>query len=192
MENDKLVVASPKIMIIPTDEQDLWEKHWKIVLAKEQEKVIGFLTFQGEKALGTVPFGIELSKEYRNQGYGTEAIRMMVDWLFHFNNIYEIRTESDRENDAYLKALKKAGFVRRGNEGRIETYSIVKPKTAWTGLYLFIGIILGMFLGLMINQLVAGLLIGIVIGLSIGLPMDAKRNKEREQVTGKHTGIGRN
>ena len=110
---------------------------------------------------------------------------MMVKWAFHFRNIYEVKTEADHEDDFGLKALKNSGFVFRTNEGRREFYSIVKPKTAWTGAYLFIGIFLGFIIGLVFSHLVVGMIIGVVIGVSIGLSMDMTANKERERVTGK-------
>ena len=181
----KHVIKSPKITITASDDADLWNADWIISLSKEEGKKIGRFSFAGEKVLGTVPIQIELDKEYQNQGYGTEAIIMMTNWAFHFPNVYEIKTETDRENDKYVKALKKAGFVYRSFEGRTEYYSLTKPKTAWTGLYLFLGVFFGLVLGVAVTTVVTGLIIGVVIGLIIGLSMDVAANKEREKVTGK-------
>ena len=111
---------------------------------------------------------------------------MMVDWAFRFQNIYEVSAETDRENDKCVKALKKAGFVYREGEGRMEKYSITKPKTAWTGLYLFIGIALGLVLGIVFSHVITGLIAGVVIGVSFGASLDLAAKKEREKVTGKH------
>ena len=185
MAESELTLKSPLIMITPSDEQDLWEKDWIITLAKEPEKKIGIVHFRGEKALGAVPFHVELEEEYQNKHYGTECIGMIVSWVFHFGNIYEIKAEADRENDKAIKALKKNGFILRSSEGRNEYYSVLKPKTAWTGLYLFIGIALGLILGIIISKLLVGMIVGVVIGVSIGLSMDSAANKEREKVTGK-------
>ena len=186
MAENEIAVKSKKITVTPSDAQDLWEKDWIITLVKQPEQKIGTLNFRGEKELGTVPIAIELDPEYQGKGYGTEALSIMTAWLFHFGNIYEIQAFVDRENDKGVKALQKAGYVRRSNEGRMETYSLVKPKTAWTGLYLFIGIFLGLILGLVFSHLVVGLIIGVVIGVAIGLSMDMNANKEREKVTGKN------
>ncbi|MBR6478610.1 MAG: hypothetical protein IKS85_09215 [Lachnospiraceae bacterium] len=84
-----------------------------------------------------------------------------------------------------LRTLKKNGFVYRDSEGRTEYYSRTKPKTAWTGLYLFLGIFLGFILGIVFAHIVTGMIAGIAIGVSIGLSMDLAANKEREKVTGK-------
>lgn len=185
MAENELAVKSPKITITPSDEQDLWEKDWNITLTKEPDQKIGTVSFRGDKALGTVPIHVELEQAYQNKGYGTECFGMMVAWLFHYGNIYEVKAETDRENDKCVKALKKNGFVMRNNEGRMETYSIMKPKTAWTGLYLFIGIFLGLILGIVISHVLVGMIIGVLIGVSIGLSMDMTANKAREKVTGK-------
>ena len=179
------VVKSPRITITASDDSDLWNKDWIISLTKDEKK-IGTFSFAGDKELGTVPIHIELDEEYRNQKIGREAIIMMVDWAFRFQNIYEVSAETDRENDKCVKALKKAGFVYREGEGRMEKYSITKPKTAWTGLYLFIGIALGLVLGIVFSHVITGLIAGVVIGVSFGASLDLAAKKEREKVTGKH------
>lgn len=186
MAEEKLELKSPRITIAPSNEQDLWNSDWEIRLTKEPDKKIGTASFIGEKEMGTIPLTVDIEKEYRDQGYESEAITMMVNWAFHFGNIYEVRSQADREDDFRVRALKKSGFVFRSNEGRQEFYSIVKAKTAWTGLYLFIGIFLGLIFGLVFSHLLVGLIVGVVIGVSIGLSMDLAANKEREKVTGKN------
>lgn len=187
MEDSKYIITSPQIKIVATDESDPWNKDWDIFLTKKETK-IGKLTFAGEKALGTVPLYVELDEEYRNKGYGTKAIIMIVDWLFHFKNVYEVSCEVDRENDKGVKSLRKAGFINRDGEGggRMVHYTITKQRTGWTGLYLFLGIAVGLVLGIVLQHPIAGMIAGVVIGISIGLSMDVKANKEREKVTGKH------
>ena len=183
-EVDKHEIKSPVLTIKATDDEDVWNKDWIISLT-EEEKPIGKLSFAGEKVLGTIPIQMELDEEYRNQGYGTRAFIMVVEWLFRFPNVYEVTAVTDRENDKCVKALKKAGFVYRSIDGRMETYSITKQQTAWTGLYLFIGIAIGLVIGIVIDHVIIGTLAGVVIAVPIGLSMDAAVRKERERVTGK-------
>lgn len=184
-EVKKHVVKSPKLTIVATDDNDIWNADWNIYLTGKDERKIGTFSFSGEKVLGAVPIHVELDQEFQNQGLGTEAISIMISWAFLFKNIYEIKAETDRENDKCVKALKKNGFVFRENVGRTEYYSLTKAKTAWTGLYLFIGILIGFILGIVLAHIITGMIIGVVIGLSIGLSMDVAANKEREGVTGK-------
>ncbi|MBP5282234.1 MAG: GNAT family N-acetyltransferase [Lachnospiraceae bacterium] len=181
----KHVVKTPKVTIIATDDNDIWNADWNIYKTDNEEEKIGVISFAGEKVLGTIPIHLEIEEQYRNQGYGSDVVAAMSSWLFHFKNIYEIKAETDRENDKAVKVLKKNGFVFRDGEGRTEYYSRTKPKTAWTGLYLFLGIFLGFILGIVFSHIVTGMIIGIVIGVSIGLSLDSKANKEREKVTGK-------
>ena len=181
----KHILKSSKIVIEPSDGQDLWNADWVISLAKGEKNRIGRASFAGEKELGTVPLQVELLEEYRNQGYGTQAIRMMVDWAFRYPNVYEVKTEADHENDKAVKALGKAGFVYRGENRHMEQYSITKNKSAWTGLYVMIGIFLGILLGIVLSSPKLGLGIGLVVSIATGMVLDNGEKRRREQVTGK-------
>ncbi|MDE6918497.1 MAG: GNAT family N-acetyltransferase, partial [Lachnospiraceae bacterium] len=128
---------------------------------------------------------VELLPQYRNRGLGTEIIRMLVNWAFLHRNIFEVVSRAEHENDKGVNALQKAGFVYRGSEGEVETYSIVKGKTAWTGVYVVVGILNGMLLGIVLNSLWLGFAIGIAASLCIGAVMDNNALKYRESVTGK-------
>lgn len=184
MSENNYVVKSPKLTITPSDESRPWDTDWIITLTKEEDKQIGTLSLAGEKVLGTIPLQVNLVEEYRNKGYGTEVITMMVNWLFRIKSIYEVSAETDKENDKAVKALQKSGFVYRSIDGRTEHYSITKPKTAWTGLYLFIGVFLGLIFGIVFSHILISMAAGIIISTSIGLSLDMAANKEREKITG--------
>ena len=143
------------------------------------------MSFAGEKALGTVPIRIELIQKYRDRGIGTEVIRMMVDWAFLHKNVYEVTAVTEHENDRCINALQKAGFVFRDKVGKEETYSIKKPKSNWTGLYIIIGFITGLILGIVLENSWLGMAMGIVAGVVAGAILDSGIRKDREKVTGK-------
>lgn len=172
-------------MIEPKNQQDLWNCQWTIFLSQGEWKEIGFASFEGEKALGTVPLDVILKEEYRNQGYGTAAIKMLVDWAFHFHNVYEVTAKAEHENDKAVKALGKAGFILRDVENHTESYSITKNKTSWTGLYVLIGVFIGIILGIVLANPKLGMGIGLVVSISIGIMLDNNAKKEREKVTGR-------
>ena len=176
-------MESGSLRIVPTDEGKLWDSDW-VILLKKENKEIGTASFAGEKILGTVPVTVHLQPEYRNRGYGTQVLKMLVEWVFHFKNVYEVKAVIDRDNDKALHALSKAGFVYRSYDGREETHTVLKPKTTWMGLYLMIGIVFGMVFGILIGNLFLGFGIGMIICLSIGAGMDLKERKYRESVTG--------
>ena len=58
--------------------------------------------------------GFALIPSERGKGYGTEAIRMMVDYLFLEKDIVRIEASTDTGNTASHKALGKAGFTNEG------------------------------------------------------------------------------
>jgi len=58
--------------------------------------------------------GIELSPGARGQGYGTEAQRLLSDWLFATTRANRIEASTDVDNIAEARALEKAGFSREG------------------------------------------------------------------------------
>ena len=98
MKSKKYHLKSNEFYIIPSDENDLWEKKWDIN-KKESDETIGWVSFEGKKMSGSIPISI----------YIDEKMRIMVDWAFLHPNIYEVRAKSEHDNDAYITALHKAG-----------------------------------------------------------------------------------
>lgn len=58
--------------------------------------------------------GIDLAAEARGQGYGTEAQRLLADWLFATTPVNRVEAATDVENVAEQRSLEKAGYVREG------------------------------------------------------------------------------
>lgn len=186
MKKSNFCLKTDTMTITPSNMEDLWESDWIIAFRKGDKEQLGTATFAGEKHLGTIPLYVELLPEYRNRGLGTEIIRMLVNWAFLHKNIFEVVSRAEHENDKGVNALQKAGFVYRGSEGTLETYSVIKGKTAWTGVYVIVGILNGMLLGVVFNNLWLGFVIGIIVSLCIGEIMDNNALKYRESVTGKN------
>lgn len=186
MGKNGFCLKSEIVTITPSNMDDLWESDWIIALRGTDKEQIGTASFAGEKLLGAVPLNVELVQRYRNRGFGTEVIRMMVNWAFLHKNIYEVISRVEHENDKGVNALQKAGFVFRDKAENIETYSIIKEKTTWTGIYLAIGIVIGMIIGIVLNNAWLGFAIGLVTCLCTGVIMDTGALKERESVTGKN------
>ncbi len=191
MSKKNLILKSETITITPSNEEDLWESDWMIAFRQGEKEQIGTASFAGEKLLGAIPLKVELAQKYRNRGLGTEVIKMMVNWAFLHKNIYEVISQVEHENDKGVNALQKAGFVFRKNEGNVETYSIVKEKTVWTGVYLAVGIVMGLILGLVLNNAWLGFAVGLISCLCVGKIMDYNAQKYRESVTGKSGQYGR-
>lgn len=181
----KYDLRSSTLRIHPSDDSNLWNCEWIIHLRNDDDRIIGKASFIGDKEYGTLPLNIELEERFRNQKYGTEAIKIMTDWAFLHKNVYELKAVCEHENDKAIHALEKARFVYRGINDNLETYTITKPKTTWMGLYIFIGIFVGLVLGIVLGNQWVGLAIGLIIGMLFGANMDSKANKDREKIVGK-------
>ncbi|MEA2675980.1 MAG: hypothetical protein QOJ81_121 [Chloroflexota bacterium] len=58
--------------------------------------------------------GIELLPSMRGKGYGSEAQRLLADWLFSASDVNRVEASTDIENIPEQRALEKAGFTRDG------------------------------------------------------------------------------
>jgi ribosomal-protein-alanine N-acetyltransferase len=84
---------------------------WFIIEKKDGTKVghIGLFTVRSN-----VEIGYALIPSERRKGYGTEAVVIMVDYLFLSKNIVRIQAGTNVENEASQKVLVKAGFRKEG------------------------------------------------------------------------------
>ena len=190
MKFNKYMYKSGELMVKPVDENDVWNCKWDVFLIKESDtERIGWVSFEGTKERGTVPISIEIEPLYRRRGHGTAVLKMMREWAFFHKDIFEISTQVSNENTELIHALERAGFIYSEGlsieNGVMETYSITKQKSSWTGLYIIIGFIAGMILGIVLNNMWVGLAISIFFGLAFGIGMDLGEKKWREKITGK-------
>lgn len=58
--------------------------------------------------------GIDLVPEGRGRGYGTEAQRLLADYLFEATPVNRVEASTDVENVPEQRSLEKAGFQREG------------------------------------------------------------------------------
>jgi ribosomal-protein-alanine N-acetyltransferase len=58
--------------------------------------------------------GFRVMPNERNKGFGTEAIKIVVDYLFLSTGIVRIEAEANPKNIASIRVLEKAGFSREG------------------------------------------------------------------------------
>ncbi len=88
------------------------EERWFFVEKKEGSK-IGLITHLPDPRKH-VTIGYYLTPGERGGGYGTEAVEIMVDYLFLSKNIVRIQAETHPENVASHRVLEKAGFKKEG------------------------------------------------------------------------------
>jgi RimJ/RimL family protein N-acetyltransferase len=66
-------------------------------------------------------FGINIGeKSYWNQGYGTEAVRLLVQHGFHTLNLHRIFLRVFETNRRAIRAYEKAGFTLEGRQRQAE------------------------------------------------------------------------
>ena len=87
------------------------KEKWFIIKKKDGSK-IGFVTHFPIGNLLTI--GYTLIPDERNKGYCTEAVKIMVDYLFLSKDIVRIQAETNPRNLASQKVLEKVGFKKEG------------------------------------------------------------------------------
>ena len=58
--------------------------------------------------------GIALLPEARGKGYGTQAHRLLTQYLFAHTTVHRVEALTEAENVAEQRVLEKAGFTREG------------------------------------------------------------------------------
>jgi RimJ/RimL family protein N-acetyltransferase len=103
-------------------EKDILEK-----MAKSNDTVFAIVDLKENKLIGncglhnvdsinqTAILGIFIGdKEYLSKGYGTEAIKLLLNYGFRFLNLQNIMLEVFSYNKRAIKSYKKAGFKEIG------------------------------------------------------------------------------
>ena len=160
----------------PENEEKIWEEPWAVRLTESGEP-IGTLTVGSAGIAGEVTIHAELEPAYQNRGYGREIFYFLAKFVFRFRDLKEISAVCEHENDRCVHALERAGYVLREHKDGKDHYSMKKPKTAWTGLYLGIGVCAGLTLGIVLSNLWAGIVTGVLAGIVVGFLLDRRENR---------------
>jgi RimJ/RimL family protein N-acetyltransferase len=89
-----------------------WYAIWMIELKDGTH--IGELCFKGLSTDGIAEIGYGISEEYRNIGYASEAVKAILEWAFSHSEVTAVEAETDTENTASKRVLKKCGFTLNG------------------------------------------------------------------------------
>ena len=87
------------------------EGEWFIVETKDGNPV-GQIMYAPEGPHLRIGYIIHQSE--RGKGYCTEAVRILVDYLFLSKNIVRIQSQTDPRNIASQRVLENAGFAKEG------------------------------------------------------------------------------
>jgi len=98
------------------------EEKWFIIEKKDGNK-IGQIFHSPRGSHFVIGYKLLLSE--RNKGYCTEAVQIMVDYLFLSKSLVRIQAETNPRNTASQRVLEKAGFKR---EGLIRRSNFIRGK----------------------------------------------------------------
>ncbi len=87
------------------------DAQWFFIEKKNGTK-IGFIAHF--LSAGETEIGYDIVPNERNKGYASEAIKIIIDYLFLSKDIMRIQARADTENIPSWKALEKAGFKQEG------------------------------------------------------------------------------
>lgn len=101
-------------------EEDCWlgAEHSRLAVARADGTYAGDVSWR-DRTIGSgkalcYEIGIALLPEHRGQGVGTEAQRLLADYLFANTPAHRLEAFTEVENLAEQRALEKAGFEREG------------------------------------------------------------------------------
>ncbi|MHA1976239.1 MAG: GNAT family N-acetyltransferase [Candidatus Hodarchaeales archaeon] len=134
------------------EEEIEWIKHgWQIrsegkgyifaIIHKESHLYIGHLGLDiKDRISGRGSLGIAIfNKEYWNKGYGTESMRLIVDYAFKTLNLHSVELELYADHPQAQRCYEKVGFKVVGrhreayyNEGKyVDSVIMDLLKTEW-------------------------------------------------------------
>jgi RimJ/RimL family protein N-acetyltransferase len=97
------------------------------IIEKKDGKKIGWAAhYVSSPNFSWMEIGCALIPSERGKGYGTEAVQVMVDYLFLTReNLVRIQAVTNTKNAAFQRVLEKIGFKR---EGMLRKALFVKGK----------------------------------------------------------------
>jgi RimJ/RimL family protein N-acetyltransferase len=88
-----------------------------MLMVRREDQALGFVAWSKRVTARTSfcwSVGIALLPEARGRGYGTDAQRQLVRYLFAHTQVNRIEAGTNVANTAEQRALEKAGFTREG------------------------------------------------------------------------------
>jgi RimJ/RimL family protein N-acetyltransferase len=103
------------------DENNTSEANF-VIVTLDDDKMIGTVSLekidhQNRKATLGIFIG---DKDFRSKGYGTETIKLILDYGFNYLNLNNIKLDLMEFNERALKCYKKCGFKECGRRRKCE------------------------------------------------------------------------
>ncbi len=98
--------------VLEDEKNYLWLTNWAVVL-KEENQIIGFIMIKGyPNKNGEVIVGYGIEEKYRKNGYATEALKGLIQWIFENPKAKQVIADTEKENVASHKVLENSGAVK--------------------------------------------------------------------------------
>jgi len=97
----------------------------RFIIEKKDGTKIGGINHFIVQPHRVMEIGFAINSNERGKGFGTEAVQIMVDYLFLTNNISRIQAITDTSNLASKRVLEKSGFTK---EGTLRQYTFTRGK----------------------------------------------------------------
>lgn len=113
MEGLFLEIVKKQYEIIQKDLNNyLWHSFF-LLIRKDDRVVVGSADFKDiPNENGEVEIGYGLGKEFEHNGYMTEAVNAMCEWVLKQNGVTSVIAETYLENLASQKILERCGFKK--------------------------------------------------------------------------------
>lgn len=93
-------------------ENFLWLTNWAII-NKEKNHIIGFIMIKGApNDVGEVIVGYGIEKNYRKNGYATEALKKLTKWIFINPKAKCVIADTEKSNILSHKVLENVGAIK--------------------------------------------------------------------------------
>jgi len=104
----------------------------RFIIEKKDDTKIGFIRHWYVLPLKYMEIGYFIIPNERGKGYGTEAVQVIVDYLFLSKDIARIQAMTNTRNKMSQRVLEKTGFKK---EGTVRKSAFVRGE--WTNAYLY-------------------------------------------------------
>ena len=94
-----------------------WNYYAIWMIEKKDGTHIGECCFKGIFPNGSTEIGYGISEEYQGQGYATDAVNAVVEWVLQQHKVGSVEAEAEAGNPASIRVLQKCGFLPTGETG---------------------------------------------------------------------------
>ena len=96
---------------------DQWEWYAIWMIELNDGTHIGDLCFKGVSEDGSAEIGYGIAEEHQGCGYATEAVSALAEWALKQSGVSCVTAETEENNIASQRVLKKSGFIPTGKTG---------------------------------------------------------------------------